>query len=297
MENQNIVVIYHGNCPDGVVAAWTFTQKSGFTKVAFHPTTIRELDQDLKMPSLEGKVVYIVDFSYSEKDLRKIASEAQQIFLYDHHETALKVLHDIQIPSCELIIDVTRCGAEITWDKLHGSQNRPWFLKHIRDRDLWLWEHKESKAFAAAFFKDGLHFQTLDKYAKMTPREIRALIAKGQDLLHLETHAVNTICETKILRYMEGSNQEKIPIAMVQSGILTSEIGNALLDQNPSVRIALVCSYSISLQTWKISLRSRSLKDPLHINVADIAQRYKGGGHPCAAGFCCSKLETLFVES
>lgn len=292
---MSVVVIYHGNCPDGVVAAWAFTRALSQTKevTEFHPTTIRSLDLDTKMPNLQHKKIYIVDYSYSISDLKKIAAQATRVNLYDHHETAQKTLKSISPEMCNVVIDTKRCGAEITWDELHGSKTRPWFMKHIRDRDLWLWQNQDSKAFSAAFEKDGLTFETLDQYMQIDQKQIEQLYARGREILRGVDLMVEKLCETQT---MQTLRMEKIPVVIVQSSLFTSEIGNQILMTHPLIHVALICHYSLPSCQWKVSLRSRPTDHPHHVNVAEMAAQYQGGGHPSAAGFSFSEsLETLFL--
>jgi oligoribonuclease NrnB/cAMP/cGMP phosphodiesterase (DHH superfamily) len=298
---QMIVVIYHGNCADGIVAAWSFTQNRQKTddSIVFHAATIRERSKDTKMPFLKGKIVYIVDFSYSVSELKEMAGEAKQLILLDHHQTAYEKLSgEVLSTVCDprSIIDVKRCGAEIVWDTLHGRDSFPWFMRHIRDRDLWLWEHKDSKAFSSAFYNDGYTFETLDKYAMMNESERAELYKRGQDILKCEGMLTKRLSATGKVCEMVVPNVSTFRVVAVQSQICVSEIGHELLQLHPDIHIAAMYHFSLDSKAWIISLRSRSVDDQRHINVGTIAAKFVGGGgHVSASGFgFVRSLEELF---
>ena len=66
------VVIYHSRCCDGIVAAWAFSKSQNFGNVVYHGTNERDFYKDEKMPNLEGKSVYIVDYCYPPSVLEEI---------------------------------------------------------------------------------------------------------------------------------------------------------------------------------------------------------------------------------
>jgi oligoribonuclease NrnB/cAMP/cGMP phosphodiesterase (DHH superfamily) len=184
------------------------------------------------------------------------------------------------------IIDMKRCAAEIVWVALHGKEaSVPWFLKHVRDRDLWRWDHKDSKAFSAAFYNDGYTFATLDAYVKMDQSQIHALYAKGAKLLEVESAVVTKLCGTATVCDMLLGDS-KVRVILVESQICVSEIGHALLALHPEIHVAAIAHFSLSTKCWKISLRSRPVGNEKHVNVATVASRFfEGGGHPPAAAF------------
>ena len=79
-KDEDIVVIYHGNCSDGFGAAWAAWKKFGDSAQYF------AVKHNSSPPDgLVGKEVYLVDFVYSEKETEKIIKENKTVTAIDHH--------------------------------------------------------------------------------------------------------------------------------------------------------------------------------------------------------------------
>ena len=202
-----------------------------------------------------------------------------------------------------------RCGAEITWDELYCSQlmltqsapiqsmptqitltqslPHPWFMKHIRDRDLWKWEHPNSREFSAVFREDGYRIELLEKYAKYTEAEINSLYTRGALLIDFESKLVTNLCA--------GARKIKFHgyiVSALNSDLFISECGNELTKGKCS--FALIYTHDVKDKKFKISLRG---KPEAGIDLSAIAKKYGGGGHPLASGFVWDKpIEELFMS-
>jgi len=330
----NTVIISHAGCADGVAAAWVFADaimrmdknpKCVFAweklvaPIYIHFTSERIFTNDKYMPELMGKNVFIVDYSYPVDILKEIAAKCAKLHIWDHHETFsinLEVSKN-QIPdNIDVVSDLSKCGAEIAWKEINGDMPPPWFIKHIRDRDLWRWEepdcHPKSRAFSAEFFSQGIFIETLISLSKFDNYQQDAFYKRGERLLDIEKEIVNRICckaERALLYfpYAKSKTQMKVPIHVItiNTPIMHSDIGNILVKrqqewyknairkyQNADARanteipkkieISIVYRYSMEEGCWWISLRSDIKLGP---NVAAIAEAFGGGGHPSAAGF------------
>ncbi len=270
-EAFDYVVIFHGGCPDGVGSAYAFTCGIfAVRNVYFHHANERDFAKDKYMPSLVGKHVYIVDFSYPKETLEYIRSVATDIHVYDHHKSAYEDLKDL--PYC--VFDMNRCGAEITWDELHGQHTRPWFMKHIRDRDLWLWQNPDSHEFSAVFQDEGLRIDVLKKYANYDANEIQSMYIRGRVLMEIEKSAVKKLCMSAEKAKFEGHD-----VYVLNATSYVSECGNELAGRDRA--FALIYRYSLLEDSWYISLRGK----PNTIDLSIIAKKYGGGGHPPSSGF------------
>ena len=139
---EDVVCLFHGDCFDGMGAAWTVKRKypnAKFIQVEYQ-----------KVPPVEellGKNVLIVDFSYSIHWLTYIAVAAKSLVIYDHHKSAendLRMYNDwVKAERPDLIerfhavYDLHRSGALITWNELFPNTDAPRLIQHISDRDLW----------------------------------------------------------------------------------------------------------------------------------------------------------------
>ena len=118
------------------------------------------------------------------------------------------------------VFDESKCAAELVWDHIHGGNSRPWFLEHIRDRDLWLWENPNLKAFSQAFFEMGLNFKSLDTLLASDPENI---YKRGRELLLVEQMTTAMLCKSAEPVKFEGYN-----VLALNSPIYQSECGAEL---------------------------------------------------------------------
>jgi oligoribonuclease NrnB/cAMP/cGMP phosphodiesterase (DHH superfamily) len=385
----NTVIIAHAGCPDGTASAWAFTHavlelRAGRPvlglrnnplklPIYIHFTTERNFFADKKMPSLTGKEVYVVDFSYpietilyllaSDESRTKISRiiridprailrdhKPTKITVWDHHQTAeedifiareawmsSRGLREDEIAEMQhillkfsYVIDKTRCGAEIVWDMLFQERidekwicdkkmtTRPWFIQHIRDRDLFLWEHPASKMFSSAFFSRGITMYTLDFILLYTQEEREKFYAEGKLLLEIDAAVTKRACERKDLVTFVVPNRDPsvmydvYTIWAVNLPFMQTEVGNALVgteivsnvsnvvNVNTNVNtnttdvptkkyadFAFVYRWNTETESWDISLRGDNTAKlaPQCPNLATICKAYGGGGHPYAAGF------------
>jgi len=145
--------IYHAPCADGYGAAWAVWKRFG-DAVKFHPAKHGEAP-----PDVTGEHVVIVDFSYPLSTLRAMAETAASILILDHHHTAQRDLEGL--PACRPTweehledaalylnggggnrigarFDMLRSGAMMTWNYFHPGTRAPRLIRHIQDRDLWM---------------------------------------------------------------------------------------------------------------------------------------------------------------
>lgn len=396
------LVITHAGCPDGTACAAIFTRFSKvlpiLSKMRIYYASERDYFKDKNMPSVEGKNVFIADYSYPCDTLHKIASVAKSLYLWDHHETAMKEIFpsgesnelntnlwcaqsgeiytetgkisriadtqcsdtqrsDTQcaitacaITAClpsitlipqslqhlmrkvpiEIVFDMSLCATEIVFKELSKIMVRkfnivfdadgvtlddpehkftvnntawnmltaPWWIQHIRDRDLWLWDkpnaiegvtyHKQSRSFSAAIFEMQITVENLLLLENYTQSQIDELYARGNVIREFETKMVKTLCTKAEMCKFEGHHA-----LFVNTPTFQSEVGNMLLMEcantvasstdlcTPKPVIAIIARYSLSDKCWYISLRGRDGSP----NLATIAKKYGGGGHPLAAGF------------
>lgn len=270
MADYDTVVIYHGGCPDGIASAWAFSKSDRYGRIIYYAASERIIRKDSHFPYIVGKTVFIVDFSYSEEELTNMRKYAKSVTVLDHHITSKHVC---------TVYDATDCGAGIVWNYLYGKNTRPWFLTHIRDRDLWLWEHPRSKDFSGAFFSLGLKFDVLDMLYSLTSKdEIDNFYKLGELYNKFTDTIINNICVTKSFK----AKFQGYDVIAVQADDYISEIGSTLCNTNKDMSFALVYRYATDTDEWKISLRGTKEKD---IDLSSIASRFYGGGHKLSCAF------------
>ena len=213
--------------------------------------------------------VMILDFSYKREETLAIAKVARSLVVLDHHKTAEKELEGI--PGCHF--DMSRSGARMTYDHLKAlgalgieCLGIEWLVDYVQDRDLWQWKLPRSREVSAAIASYPFDFGTWMRF------ELEDLISEGTAILRYQSQLVERICTKAIPMAIDG-----LPAGMmaVNSPILQSEIGESL------------CRFANWADIWYQdkdgsvihSLRSTS------VDVSEIASRFGGGGHPCAAGY------------
>lgn len=270
------IVIYHAGCADGIGAAWSFYRKFG-GDVKCYAAGDRILANDKGMPDLHDKIVYIVDYSYSQKELDYIHSIAKSVAVIDHHKSAIENLAGWENGGTKLVsLDDSKCATELAWEFVWQNDPRPWFIKHIRDRDLWLWEHPDSRAFGAMFHRAGYSFKTLDNLFAMDVNERKQFIDSGRAIVENESAVVQ-----QLEKCAEKATFAGYTVWAVNTPIFRSEIGNSLAMRNDA-DFAVIYRYNIERGCWWISLRGD--RDDIELNA--LAAGYpEGGGHPYAAGF------------
>jgi len=254
------LVLYHGQCLDGFASAWAAFHKFGggaeYRAVQY--------GEPLRYP-VDGRDVVILDFSYPRELLLEMKQRASSLLVLDHHLTAQQDLVGLDFAH----FDLDRSGCTLTWHHYFPDQGPPWLLPYVEDKDLWRWKLPESEEITAALQSYSRSFKTWDKIAK---KGVDALIAEGRPILRYKNRLVETAANRIKMTELDGHRT-----AVVTCCILQSEIGGRLSAEHPVVAIVFEQE---GRKVW--SLRSHEKSG---INVAEIAKRRGGGGHPNAAGF------------
>lgn len=222
-----------------------------------------------------GETIYVLDFTFSGHMLATYFKEAGKVVVIDHHKGAIdKLLAYFADHPCpenvELILDITKSGAGLTWDYFHPGKTPPVWVRHAEDYDLWKFEDSATKAYIERL---GIEEQTLEGYDNYTREDYLSMIAQGFTLLRkkqaqIKSHVDNDIAMIKFEDYY-------IPLLNVPR-YMTSAVGEALSDKYP-----FVLMYFEREGIRRYSLRGRKGCPDLSL----LAQKYGGNGHPTAAGF------------
>src|SRR4030095_14092167 len=81
--SEEIICFYHANCVDGAASAAVIHKK--YPEALCVPMS----HGDPILDSVEGKKVFIVDFSFDAVTLKKLKNEAKEVCWYDHHKTSI----------------------------------------------------------------------------------------------------------------------------------------------------------------------------------------------------------------
>ena len=278
MESEEIIVLYHANCPDGFGSAWSFWKKYG-SKAKYIPVKHGE-----PPPDVSGHDVFIADFSYDRETLLSMERDSKSIVVLDHHITAKKDLEGLDF--CHF--DMNHSGAYLSWAYNFGEESVAPLILYIEDRDLWKWELPNSEQILSAIDSYDRDFDTWDKLNGMLELDHSSTnVSWGFDRLKAEGGA--------ILRYknnlLESLSNNKYDISIlgnsvpvINSPFFQSELGSSLAKDSKFSAV-----YYYNGEGYIFSLRSSDHGE----DVSEIAKVFGGGGHRNASGFSISSPDKL----
>lgn len=259
------ICIYHGNCADGFGAAWVF-KRFADRDFDFHAGVYQN-----DPPDVEGRDVYLVDFSYKRPVVEKMLEQATSIVLIDHHKTAIDDLAPlIDAHAIEALTDVERSGAMLAWQWFNGNSTPPDLLLHIEDRDLWRFKLPGTREIQANVFSYPYDFSVWDE---LMARPVSELVAEGKAIERKHFKDIHELVKVVTRRFTIGGFT--VPIANLPY-TLTSDAGHLLAQGEP-----FAGCYWDTPDGRVFSLRSTDEG----MDVSDIAKQYGGGGHKHASGF------------
>lgn len=283
--NEDVVVIYHNNCYDGVTAAWVAHKKFG-PGAQYVPMNYSD---DLPL-GLKDKKVFFIDFSLKRQMMNLVASQAAFLTVLDHHATAAKELEGLSdLENVTVIFDMERSGAGIAWDYFFGMVTRPDLVNYVEDRDLWRFKLLCSKEVNAFIQSHEIDLATwIEAFPYDSLSGLANSVSVGKALLRQQTKLVKEItANARMARLPQYMIQHKQYVTgaygiSVPTGVLFSEVCAMMLEQHPEAEFAWYSFYRVKDGKTQFGLRSREGSD---VDVSAIAKLYGGGGHKHAAGF------------
>ena len=271
---KDIVIIYHGNCPDGFGGAWTAYQKFG------EEAEYIGVSWQTPPPDLTDKEVYIIDFSYNAEETEQILAETKSLTALDHHITTKAVTESIP----DHLYGVDRSGATLAWDYFFPEENTPVFLKYLEDLDLWKFDLPRSKDFSYFISTVPFNFKEwtnlIEDFEDDKKRE--EYLDKGAEIRKEKEEMMERMISESPEANIEGYKTRAVHIPdemATEARTIVSQLGNAIV--NRGYEVGVIWSYTNDGRV-KVSLRSE--KDG-QVDVAKIAEKFGGGGHHSAASF------------
>lgn len=293
---RETMCIYHGNCTDGFGAAWVVRKALG-SGVEFLAGVYGQ-----EPPDVAGKDVVIVDFSYKYEVLAALARRANSVIVLDHHKSAAEDLARFEPfhagveedtrrddgttllgwktahvmansqsgPSIACCFDMNRSGAMLAWDHYFPNQEPPQLLRHIEDRDLWLFKLEGTREIQANLFSYPYDFEVWDQ---LMAADVLTLVSDGAAIERKHHKDVAELVGVTKRRLSIGGFD--VPVASLPY-TLTSDAGHLMAQGEP-----FAACYWDTPTGRVFSLRSTDEG----IDVSEIANQYGGGGHRNASGF------------
>lgn len=267
------LILYHGrSCPDGfaaALAAWLFFDgKAEF--VGLDHGDVRSLAD---LPTVQGRAVYVLDFSFSPEILRGIEGQAAKLVLLDHHKSAAEQLTGFACRCGVVHFDMDKSGARLAWEFFHPNAALPDLVRFVEDRDIWNWQYPESAGFLAALDMEAFDFARWSSIATWDAAQLQSFMARGRAMDEKFNKLATDIAEGAQPVVFNG-----------QSGLMVnapsafhSAIGNLLSQKSGTFALMWCASKGTVI---KVGLRSQPGFDCI-----PLAQTMGGGGHAQACGF------------
>lgn len=303
MNNIDSVVLYHKNCNDGYIAALVmyayFSEMNLLHVSKFIPVQYNQGLPDEEL--LEGKTVYVLDFSFSKEDTAKLTELASSVIMLDHHQSAIdnlftgeKFLEESLVEKDEsagvyllhtrtvsLMVDKTESGASLAFDAFGKvieneeiKERLKYLCDHAKDRDLWNFTLPSTLAIyeycSTMKFDLKLGYELL---VQSSPVELNAQVEKARVRVDMRNELAKQYASKATTIEFMGY---EIPAVNVPSDF-SSIVGDILSKDAP---YALM--YVIDKDIVYCSLRSNKTDG---VDVKDIASKFGGGGHFHASGF------------
>ena len=263
--NKKIVVIYHGDCPDGFSGAWAAWKKFG-NRAKY----IGVSDRLNPPPGLAGKTAYFIDWVYPLATMKKVQRAAEKVTVIDHHATADAAAKAMG----ECVFNLKHSGAVLAWKYFHPGKPVPRILKYVEDCDLWRFKIPYAHAVETFLSTLPFTFQSWSYAAgKLDSKQARKkIIEQGRLLDGYQKRLIADIASKAKQVLFEGRK-----VLAVNSPIFQSELGHYLAMKHPP--FAVIWGEKSDGGT-RVSLRSVR-----NFDIAGYAKKYGGGGHKTAAGF------------
>lgn len=265
---KEIVILYHGKCPDGFAAAYAAWKKFG-NNASYIPVD----HGDAPPEGLGGREVYLVDFCYeTAEQMKALAEAAGRLVVLDHHESTKAFTESVP----EHVYDKARSGATIAWSYFHPEAAIPNLMKYLEDGDLYHYALPETRDIFSYLLVLPFEFSAWDELMLGLENDSqRASILKKAKAYteFFEALANSSVERAKKVRF-EG--YEVYFVATHPNITMKSYVGHELYTKLPPFSLIVTAHPN----GFGVSIRGDNTVD-----VSKIAEKYGGGGHPGSAGF------------
>lgn len=259
---QGVYILYHKNCTDGFGAAYAAWLKYK-NKAYYIPVNYGEPVPEIP----NGSKVFLIDFCYDGEIVREM-NEKYELIILDHHVSAEL---NVKLAN-KYVFDLKKSGASLAWEYFHPHKKNK-LIKLIEDKDLWLFNIKDTKPVIAALESYPRDFRIWHRLTINRLRREGMMILKKQDV------EVKMACS---FHYFKNIGGHKVPV--VNTSNYMSDVAEQLLQIYPdSPFVGVYYDYPKDGQLMrKWSLRSRKKTG---VDVSKVAAKFGGGGHKTSSGF------------
>ena len=270
--NPPVAVIFHGNCLDGFTAAYAawlrLIEEDGRdpADVSFHP-----FRHDDPLPDVDGKEVYILDFSFLPPVMDQLAARAESIVLLDHHASAEHKLSGWRCACAQIKFDQNKSGAMLAWEHFHPDKPAPLLVHMVEDQDLHRFALPNSRDFNNALTLEPQDFSRWHTLANLDAAGVDALLRIGRHA----TNCLKSIC-AETLPYFHQIHLGGRPVFAVNApAFLASDIAGKV---DPSHEHMAAIWHVNGENTVEVSLRGTP-------EILPVAVAHGGGGNKTMSAF------------
>lgn len=267
---KDIVVMYHGNCPDGFTAAWAAWKKFG-DDAEYIP--VIWTNQSEQVPPIKNKDIYFLDYCPVQEKMDQLVKQNKSVCVIDHHVSREAVSKNLS----GSVYDISHSGAVLAWKYFHPDKPIPRICLYVEDGDLWSWKIPNSdKILSYIDSKSGYDFKIWDSIVSDLENDSKRnkYIENGAVVLEYENKLVDIIINDQ----SQLVNFEGYEVYAVNGPrYFRSQIGCRLYEKKPP--FGIVWNYTPT----EISVSLRSKKGGF--NLIPLAAKYGGGGHSSASNF------------
>lgn len=278
-----IVVIYHKNCHDGLVSAFTVWKYYKEKLLNTEPNIeFIQIQPGANTPNTSGKIVYILDVIFPKESLLRMIEDSISLLIIDHHDTAEEILSSIP-DNCK-IFDKQECASTLTWQNFYPDLAMPLLYDYIKSRDLFLNDREFINEFHIAFdiavrdANNEFNFERIIPY--LDDNSITGLINIGKVLTGYQQSLILKATKNISFAPIKLNSGKLCIVGYINATLLASDIAAACLDQYSFIDFCACFYIDSSASVTQFQLRSRDDRE----DVSVIARDHGGGGQRNAAG-------------
>ena len=250
--------------------------------------------------------IYIVDYSISPDEMRKLLQITTDVTWIDHHMTAIEKYdgfeYDIRglrydgIAACMLtycyLHHMTYCGVgNINPFDISMTKDAPVFTKLIADWDVWKFDYgDDTRKFITAFnsydFRpDSKEWERFFVDGKVIGPVVGWLYnGEGEDEMTVEGAAMIKYRDGWAKSYLERFGFETEFEGLRCFAVNLSNCNSEYFKSLPEGKYDAFMPFAFNGEKWTVSMYSTT-----H-DISGICKKHGGGGHAKAAGFTCVEL-------
>lgn len=274
MNKERIVCFHHndrdGFCAAAVVKCFRKDHEIVFVESDYYNKECREWIDKLT----ENDIVYIVDFSFSVEETKRIVNNSCMVIWIDHHESAIEKFKGTEFENLPGIRYSDKqyplAGCELTW-KYFSDDEIPNAIKLIGSYDTWRYTFSdEGQDRVLNFYFGAYDYLSVDKmFDLITKTMVGYILERGSSIKEYTYGEYKKYTKNAFEAEFEG---HKILV-------LNSHIKSSLVFGDKVKEYPFVCVFNYAGEIYSYSLYTDKPNE-YPVNKIFIAQ-----GHAGAAGF------------